>query len=139
MTMLLALDSGFGNTKLYFKFENTSYVRDFESRVKETNLKTDSTLIINGKMYDFKDAPLATEMGHKTKEDEIHRVLRNKALYEVYKITGEKNRYQIKPENNKFKITKLSNTSNPNIIFEITLIGEQNERDLEKFKSEFID
>ena len=90
MTMLLALDSGFGNTKLYFKFENTSYVRDFESRVKETNLKTDSTLIINDKMYDFKDAPLATEMGHKTKEDEIHRVLRNKALYEVYKITGEK-------------------------------------------------
>jgi len=57
----------------------------------------------------------------------------------TYKITGEKNRYQIKPENNKFKITKLSNTSNPNIIFEITLIGEQNDRDLEKFKSEFID
>ena len=37
------------------------------------------------------------------------------------------------------KITKLSKTSNPNVIFEITLIGEQNNRDLEKFKSEFID
>lgn len=56
-----------------------------------------------------------------------------------YKLTGEKNRYQLKPEQNKFKITKLSKTSNPNIIFEITLIGKQNERDLEKFKSEFID
>ena len=57
----------------------------------------------------------------------------------AYKLTGEKNRYQLKPEQNKFKITKLSKTSNPNVIFEITLIGEQNNRDLEKFKSEFID
>ena len=56
----------------------------------------------------------------------------------VYKLIGESNRYQLKPENNRFKVTKLSKTSNPNVIFEISLIRKQDPKDLEKFKSEFI-
>ena len=46
--------------------------------------------------------------------------------------------YQYKPETNGiFKVTKLSNTSNPNVIFSISLIQDQQERDLEKFRLEF--
>ena len=56
----------------------------------------------------------------------------------TYKIIGEMHTYQYKPETNGiFKVTKLSNTSNPNVIFSISLIQDQQERDLEKFRLEF--
>lgn len=56
----------------------------------------------------------------------------------TYKIIGEIHTYQYKPETNGiFKVTKLSNTSNPNVIFSISLIQDQQERDLEKFRLEF--
>lgn len=56
----------------------------------------------------------------------------------TYKIIGEMHTYQYKPDTNGiFKVTKLSNTSNPNVIFSISLIQDQQERDLEKFRLEF--
>ncbi len=55
----------------------------------------------------------------------------------IYKLTGETNKYQLKPDGNIFKVTKLSKTSNPNVIFEISLKKNQDERDLENFKREF--
>ena len=56
----------------------------------------------------------------------------------TYKIIGETHTYQYKPETDEiFKVTKLSNTSNPNVIFSISLIQDQQERDLEKFRLEF--
>lgn len=56
----------------------------------------------------------------------------------TYKIIGKMHTYQYKPENNGiFKVTKLSNTSNPNVIFSISLIQDQQEMDLEKFRLEF--
>ena len=56
----------------------------------------------------------------------------------TYKIIGEMHTYQYKPETNGiFKVTKLSSTSNPNVIFSISLIQDQQERDLEKFRLEF--
>ena len=88
MRLLVALDNGFGNVKIFFKWNGVEYKRDFESRVVETNIKTDDTYSINDTLYNFTDAPLVTELGHCTKDNPIHRVLRDKALYEVYKITG---------------------------------------------------
>ena len=57
----------------------------------------------------------------------------------TYKLVGDTHTYQFKNEKeNIFKVTKLSNTSNPNVIFSISLIKNQQVRDLEKFKMEFI-
>ena len=56
----------------------------------------------------------------------------------TYKIIGKMHTYQYKPETDGiFKVTKLSNISNPNIIFSISLIQDQQEIDLEKFRLEF--
>lgn len=56
----------------------------------------------------------------------------------TYKIIGESHTYQFKNEKEDiFKVTRLSNTSNPNVIFSISLIRDQQEKDLEKFKLEF--
>ena len=57
----------------------------------------------------------------------------------TYKLVGDTHTYQFKNEKeNIFKVTKLSNTSNPNVIFSISLITNQQVRDLEKFRMEFI-
>lgn len=57
----------------------------------------------------------------------------------TYKLVGDTHTYQFKNEKeNIFKVTKLSNTSNPNVIFSISLIKNQQVRDLEKFRMEFI-
>ena len=60
------------------------------------------------------------------------------AVCRTYKITGYKDTYQFKGvSENTFKVTKLSNTSNPNVIFLIKLVQAQQEIDLELFKREF--
>lgn len=56
----------------------------------------------------------------------------------TYKIIGESHTYQFKNEKEDiFKVTRLSNTSNPNVIFSISLVQDQQERDIEKFRLEF--
>ncbi len=56
----------------------------------------------------------------------------------TYKIIGETHTYQLKyQKDNIFKVTKLSNTSNPNVIFAISLIQDQVDSDLTQFKQEF--
>lgn len=60
------------------------------------------------------------------------------AVCRTYKITGYKDTYQFKGvSENTFKVTKLSNTSNPNVIFLIKLVQAQQEIDLDLFKREF--
>lgn len=60
------------------------------------------------------------------------------AVSATYKIIGENHTYQFKHiKDDIFKVTRLSNTSNPNIIFSISLIKKQQEIDLTKFKREF--
>lgn len=56
----------------------------------------------------------------------------------TYKITAISFTYQFKHvKDNIFKVTRLSNTANPNVIFSINLVQGQQESDLEKFKEEF--
>lgn len=56
----------------------------------------------------------------------------------IYKFIGQTNTYQFKPvKDGIFSITKLSNTSNPNVIFSVRLKQDQLEADIERFKSEF--
>ena len=55
-----------------------------------------------------------------------------------YKIISETHTYQLKyQKDNIFKVTRLSNTSNPNVIFAISLIKDQTNSDLTQFKQEF--
>lgn len=61
------------------------------------------------------------------------------AVSRTYKIIGEKHTFQFKnTSGNEFIVTRLSNTNNPNVIFSIGLIQEQQQRDLDKFEREFI-
>ena len=58
----------------------------------------------------------------------------------VYMLNGENHKYQFKlVENNIFKVTKLSNTCNANVIFDISLIqnAKQDKKDLQTFEGEF--
>ena len=58
----------------------------------------------------------------------------------TYKLLGEEHTYQFKYEaNDIFKVTRLSNTSNPDIVFHISLFKDQlqNPLDLDKFNAEF--
>lgn len=53
-----------------------------------------------------------------------------------FKIEGDgKDYFFKKQENGSYKITKLSNTNNPNVIFEISLRKQQDPNDLELFKA----
>lgn len=59
-----------------------------------------------------------------------------KAASMNYKIPTENHTYQFKwVENNLFKVTRLSNTNNANVIFDIELIKEQDSLDLKDRKS----
>jgi len=71
-------------------------------------------------------------------KDEKYVLVKMQAEPMTYKLIGKTHTYQFKHENdNVFKVTKLSNTSNPNVIFSIALIKEQEQRDLDKFNAEF--
>ena len=57
---------------------------------------------------------------------------------EKFQLEGINYDYQLNPQGNgKFEIRRLSNTRNANVIFSISLIQDQQERDLEKFRLEF--
>lgn len=71
--------------------------------------------------------------------DGKHLLVRMNATPRTYKIIGEKYTFQFKnTKDNEFIVTRLSNTNNPNIIFSIGLIQDQQQRDLDKFEREFI-
>lgn len=73
----------------------------------------------------------------KYSESSNHVYASMKAAPEIYKIQGSKYTYQLKPENGLFKITKLANTSNPNVIFSISLMNNQEQIDLVKVNNIF--
>ena len=71
--------------------------------------------------------------------DGRHLLVKMNAVSRTYKIIGEKHTFQFKnTSGNEFIVTRLSNTNNPNVIFSIGLIQEQQQRDLDKFEREFI-
>lgn len=61
------------------------------------------------------------------------------AKKDIYKIPSTTKRFQFKGvQDNYFKVTILSKTCNPNIIFSLELISDQRKIDLEKFEREFL-
>ena len=85
--LTLAIDYGMGNTKFIFKFNNKIYKRTFESRVSYNESFNGYTTIINTKAYAFGEGRFAVDLGHNTKDAEIHRLLMYKAMIEAYKET----------------------------------------------------
>lgn len=70
--------------------------------------------------------------------DGKHLLVKMNAAPGTYKIIGENHTFQFKnTSGNEFVVTRLSNTNNPNVIFSIGLIQEQQQRDLDKFEREF--
>lgn len=70
--------------------------------------------------------------------DGKHLLIKMNAAPGTYKIIGENHTFQFKnTSGNEFIVTRLSNTNNPNVIFSIGLIQEQQQRDLDKFEREF--
>lgn len=95
MGIILSNDYGFGNNKSIYRHEGKTVKKSFESRYKTEEGVTGTYLIINGQGYTFGDGKLATAYGHNTKENEIHRTLLYKAMYDCYKHTGETDFYLI--------------------------------------------
>ena len=89
-TILVSNDNGMGNNKVTYGFNGKYYQFDFASRYKELNKITSDAIIINDKILNFSEGKLAVENGHQTKDDEMHEILLEKALYEVYKKTNVK-------------------------------------------------
>ncbi|MCR5605731.1 MAG: hypothetical protein K6F69_02800 [Treponema sp.] len=70
--------------------------------------------------------------------DGKHLLVQMNAAPGTYKIIGENHTFQFKnTSGNEFIVTRLSNTNNPNVIFSIGLIQDQQQRDLDKFELEF--
>jgi len=90
-TILMSNDNGMGNNKVTYGLNGEYHQFDFPSRYRELDKINSDTIIINDKILNFTEGKLAVENGHQTKDDEIHEVLLQKAVYEVYKRTGVKN------------------------------------------------
>lgn len=87
--LILAVDYGMGYTKFAFKFGNKLYKRHFESRVSYERAFSATTTTINNKDYVFGEGQFAVDLGHNTKDHEIHRLLMYKAMIDAYKITKQ--------------------------------------------------
>lgn len=91
--MILGIDAGFGNVKIAWRDlegkKNKISTLDFPSRVKETDESDIKAIMINDGYYNFDDADLVVDNGHFSKDNADTRLLLYKALYEVYKKTGE--------------------------------------------------
>lgn len=90
-TILVSDDNGMGANKVTYGIDGKYYQFDFPSRFKELQRETSDTILINDRIFSFTEGKLAVECGHQTKDDEVHEILLQKALYEVYKKTGVKN------------------------------------------------
>ncbi len=89
-TILVSNDNGMGNNKVTYGLDGKYYQFDFPSRYKELPKVNSDTLTINGRILSFTEGKLAVENGHQTKDNEMHEILLEKALYEVYKRTNVK-------------------------------------------------
>lgn len=87
--MIISYDNGMSNGKLFFKYKDKEYEIDFNSRVKELESEAVDCLVINGKYYTFNEGRIAAQLGHNAKDNDVHRILLYKAMYEAYKVTGE--------------------------------------------------
>ena len=88
--LLVGYDNGMGQNKIYFIIDGVEYFIDFPSMVKEIDYEVSDAIEIQGKNYSFTEGRLAVENGHNTKDDDIHKLLLGKGLYEIYKKTGKK-------------------------------------------------
>ena len=88
--VLVGYDNGMGQNKIYFVMNGEEYFIDFPSMVKEIDYETTDAIEIQGKNYSFTEGRIAAENGHNGKDDDIHKLLLAKGLYEVYKKTGKK-------------------------------------------------
>ena len=89
MALYMSLDNGMGVNKLYFIYNGEEYKIEYSSRVKELKVETSDAMYINDGLYSFTEGYIAAELGHPTKDNMIHRLLLNKAMYEAHKITKE--------------------------------------------------
>lgn len=89
MAVLMSYDNGMSTGKLIFWHKGKEVRLAFPSVATEVSTETPETLVINDKILNFKDGRTAVQLGHTTKAEEIHRDLLHRAMYEVYKITGE--------------------------------------------------
>lgn len=87
--MLIGYDNGMGNNKVVYKIGKKEHLIDFPSRVKETDSENPDAIYIQGIPYTFAEGRLAVDNGHNTKDDDMHKLLLYKGMYEVYKATGE--------------------------------------------------
>ena len=90
-TILMSNDNGMGNNKITYGIDGKYYQFDFPSMYKEVEKQNADTIIINDRIFNFSEGRLAVENGHQTKDDEMHEILLQKAIYEVYKRTNVKN------------------------------------------------
>lgn len=89
-TILMSNDNGMGNNKVTYGLDGKYYQFDFPSMYKELEKQNTDTIIINDKILNFSEGRLAVENGHQTKDNEMHEVLLQRAVYEVYKRTNVK-------------------------------------------------
>ena len=93
MAIIMSNDYGFGNNKYMYLYKGEEFKNSFESRYIEGEGLSGTYLKFNDKPYTFGEGKLASDYEHTTKDNEIHRVLLWRAMYEVYKKTNEKDFY----------------------------------------------
>lgn len=89
MATLISYDNGMSTGKLIFWHEGKEHRLSFPSVATEVQFETPETLVINDRILNFREGLTAVRLGHKTKAEKIHRDLLHRAMFEVYKITGE--------------------------------------------------
>ena len=89
MAIIMSNDYGFGNNKYAYVYKGKQYKDSFESRCMEGEGLSGTCLIMQGKSCTFGEGKLASDYEHTTKDHEVHRLLLWKAMYDVYKKTGE--------------------------------------------------
>jgi len=87
-TILMSNDNGMGCNKVTYGLDGKYYQFDFTSIFKEVERVSADTIIMNDKILNFTEGSLAVENGHKTKDNEVHEILLQRAVYEVYKKTN---------------------------------------------------
>jgi hypothetical protein len=87
-TIMVGIDVGFGNVKIYTEHNQEEIKITFQSRFKKINTESTDVITINGENYTFIEGDLIVDNGHLSKNNDDTRILLWRALHEVYLKTG---------------------------------------------------